>query len=84
MTNLVAIGGGTGLSQLLRGLKWYDELSIVSIVAVTDDGGSSGIIRQDFEIPPPGDVRNNIVALAEKESLITDLLSYRFEEGFLG
>lgn len=84
MTNLVAIGGGTGLSQLLRGLKWYEELSIVSIVAVTDDGGSSGIIRQDFEIPPPGDVRNNIVALAEKESLITDLLSYRFEEGFLG
>ena len=84
MINLVAIGGGTGLSQLLRGLKWYEELSIVSIVAVTDDGGSSGIIRQDFEIPPPGDVRNNIVALAEKESLITDLLSYRFEEGFLG
>jgi uncharacterized cofD-like protein len=50
---------------------------------VTDEGGSSGIIRNDFEIPPPGDIRNNIIALAEKESLITELLGYRFNEGFL-
>ncbi|MDO7976107.1 gluconeogenesis factor YvcK family protein [Oceanotoga teriensis] len=83
MKNIVVIGGGTGLNQLLRGLKWEKEFSIISVVAVTDDGGSSGIIRNDFEILPPGDIRNNIVALAEKESLLTDLLNYRFKEGFL-
>ncbi|MDK2945329.1 gluconeogenesis factor YvcK family protein [Geotoga petraea] len=83
MKNIVVIGGGTGLSQLLRGLKWLKEVNLTSIVAVTDEGGSSGIIRNDFEIPPPGDIRNNIIALAEKESLITELLGYRFNEGFL-
>lgn len=83
LKNIVIIGGGTGLSQLLRGLKWYKDLNIISIVAVTDDGGSSGIIRNMFEIPPPGDIRNNIVALSEKENLITQLLDYRFDEGFL-
>jgi len=83
LKNIVVIGGGTGLSQLLRGLKWLKEVNLTSIVAVTDEGGSSGIIRNDFEIPPPGDIRNNIIALAEKESLITELLGYRFNEGFL-
>lgn len=83
MKNIVVIGGGTGLSQILRGLKWVNDLDIVSVVTVTDDGGSSGIIRHDFEIPPPGDIRNNILALAEKESLLTKLLDYRFNEGFL-
>jgi len=83
MKNIVTIGGGTGLSQILRGLKWYKDIDVVSIVTVTDDGGSSGTIRNDFEIPPPGDIRNNILALAEKESLLTKLLDYRFNEGFL-
>ncbi|HHV02256.1 MAG: gluconeogenesis factor YvcK family protein [Defluviitoga tunisiensis] len=83
MKNIVTIGGGTGLSQILRGLKWYKDIDVVSIVTVTDDGGSSGAIRNDFEIPPPGDIRNNILALAEKESLLTKLLDYRFNEGFL-
>ncbi|MGB4714929.1 MAG: gluconeogenesis factor YvcK family protein, partial [Defluviitoga tunisiensis] len=83
MKNIVTIGGGTGLSQILRGLKWYKDIDVTSIVTVTDDGGSSGAIRNDFEIPPPGDIRNNILALAEKESLLTKLLDYRFNEGFL-
>lgn len=83
MKNIVVIGGGTGLNQLLRGLKWLKDVNLTSIVAVTDEGGSSGIIRNDFEIPPPGDIRNNIMALSEKESLITKLLGYRFNEGFL-
>ncbi|MGM0641095.1 MAG: gluconeogenesis factor YvcK family protein [Thermotogota bacterium] len=83
MKNVVVIGGGTGLNQLLRGLKWFKEINLTSIVAVTDEGGSSGVIRNDFEIPPPGDIRNNIMALSEKESLITKLLGYRFNEGFL-
>lgn len=83
MKNVVVIGGGTGLSQLLRGLKWLKDINLTSIVAVTDEGGSSGIIRNDFEIPPPGDIRNNIIALSEKESLLTKLLGYRFNEGFL-
>ncbi len=75
---LVAIGGGTGLSTLLRGLKNFD-VDIVAIVTVTDEGGSSGILRREYRIPPPGDVRNNIVALAEDESLIAKLLQYRFD-----
>ncbi|KUK83881.1 MAG: Uncharacterized protein XD96_0128 [Petrotoga mobilis] len=83
MKNIVTIGGGTGTSQILRGLKWYQDLDIVSIVTVTDDGGSSGILREDFNILPPGDIRNNILALAEQETFLTKLLKYRFNEGFL-
>ncbi|WP_041083573.1 gluconeogenesis factor YvcK family protein [Thermotoga profunda] len=75
---VVAIGGGTGLSVLLRGLKNYD-LDLTAIVAVTDEGGSSGKIRQELEIPPPGDVRNNIIALAQDESLMSRIFSYRFQ-----
>ncbi|HEY8541198.1 MAG TPA: uridine diphosphate-N-acetylglucosamine-binding protein YvcK [Pseudothermotoga sp.] len=75
---VVAIGGGTGLSVLLRGLKHYD-LDLTAIVAVTDEGGSSGKIRQELEIPPPGDVRNNIIALAQDESLMSRIFSYRFQ-----
>lgn len=75
---VVAIGGGTGLSVLLRGLKAYD-LDLTAVVAVTDEGGSSGRIRQELEIPPPGDVRNNIIALAQDESLMSQIFSYRFQ-----
>jgi uncharacterized cofD-like protein len=89
---IVAIGGGTGLSMLLRGLKqylsaancnengldyWIDQLT--AVVTVTDDGGSSGQLRQELHVLPPGDIRNCMVALAEDEALMTQLFKYRFE-----
>ncbi|MEN3007925.1 gluconeogenesis factor YvcK family protein [Pseudothermotoga sp.] len=74
---VIAIGGGTGLSTILRGLK-NKGLELTAIVAVTDEGGSSGKIRQELNVPPPGDVRNNIIALARDESLMSRLFSYRF------
>src|SRR5437868_5147422 len=84
--NIVAIGGGTGLSTLLRGLKRYVEAEgtwsiarLGAIVTVTDEGGSSGALRKEFGVLPPGDVRNCIVALAEEEQLLSRLFSYRFE-----
>jgi len=77
---IAAIGGGTGLSTLLRGLKSYFE-NITAIVAVSDDGGSSGIIRQDLHMLPPGDIRNCILALANTEPTMEELLNYRFSEG---
>lgn len=77
--NIVAIGGGTGLSTLLRGLKEYTN-NIVAIVTVSDDGGSSGRLRKELGVLPPGDIRNCLVALADSE-LLGELLQYRFEEG---
>ena len=77
---IVAIGGGTGLSTLLRGLKGYSA-NITAIVAVTDDGGSSGRLRQQLGIVPPGDIRNCIAALADAEPLMTQLMQYRFPPG---
>lgn len=76
--NVVAIGGGTGLSHLLRGLKQHD-IDITAIVTVADDGGSTGRIRREFDIPAPGDLRNCIVALADDESLVSELFQYRFD-----
>lgn len=97
--NIVSIGGGTGLSTLLSGLKryvgkeaffthgpdtcWIDTLT--AVVTVTDDGGSSGRLREEFQILPPGDIRNCMVALAEDERLLTKLFQYRFDsDGELG
>ncbi|MDH4379877.1 MAG: YvcK family protein [Vampirovibrionales bacterium] len=77
---IVAIGGGTGLSTLLRGLKHYTT-NITAIVTVGDDGGSSGRLRKDHGIIPPGDIRNCIAALADEEQLITELFQYRFNTG---
>ena len=77
---IVAIGGGTGLSVLLRGLKGYSA-NITAIVAVADDGGSSGRLRQQLGIVPPGDIRNCIAALADAEPLMTQLMQYRFPPG---
>lgn len=84
---LAAIGGGTGLASLLRGLKRYvDEegpwsiSSLSAIVTMTDDGGSSGALRREFSVLPPGDVRNCIVALAEEEQVLSELFNYRFEQ----
>lgn len=77
---VVAIGGGTGLSTLLKGLKEYTG-NLTAIVTVADDGGSSGRLRKDFGVLPPGDIRNCIAALADSESLMSKLLQYRFEDG---
>jgi uncharacterized cofD-like protein len=74
---VVAIGGGTGLSTLLRGLKAHTP-NITAIVTVADDGGSSGRLRRELGVPPPGDIRNCIAALADDEALITQLFQYRF------
>ena len=76
---IVAFGGGTGLSNLLRGLKVYN-FDITAVVAVSDDGGSSGKLRKELGVLPPGDIRNCLVALSEEENLITKLFCYRFPD----
>lgn len=77
---VVAIGGGTGLSTLLRGLKGYTS-NLTAIVTVADDGGSTGRLRQEFGVVAPGDIRQCIAALAEAEPLMSKLFQYRFTEG---
>ena len=79
---IVVIGGGTGLSTMLRGLKYYTS-NITAIVTVGDDGGGSGDLREDLGMLPPGDIRNCILALADTEPLMEDLLQYRFKDGRL-
>lgn len=79
---IVAIGGGTGLSTLVRGLKRFTS-NLTAIVTVTDDGGSSGRLIGELGMPPPGDIRNVLVALADEETLMADLLQYRFDRGSL-
>lgn len=79
---IVAIGGGTGLSTMLRGLKYYTS-NITAIVTVADDGGGSGDLREDLGMLPPGDIRNCIMALADTEPLMEELLQYRFKDGRL-
>lgn len=89
---VVSIGGGTGLSSLLAGLKQYAHLSpdrsaeeplvdITAVVTVTDDGGSSGRLRREFEVLPPGDIRSCMVALSEDAALLSQLFQYRFKTG---
>lgn len=77
---IVAIGGGTGLSSLLRGLKQHSN-NLTAIVTVADDGGSSGRLREELGVLPPGDIRNCIAALSKEESLLTELFQYRFHTG---
>ena len=77
---VVAIGGGTGQSVLLRGLRLHTD-NLTAIITVADDGGSSGILRRELGVLPPGDFRNCLVALSEDESLLADLFQYRFDEG---
>lgn len=79
---IVAIGGGHGLSNMLRGLKAYTE-NLTAIVTVADDGGGSGKLREDLGMPPPGDIRNCLEALANTEPLMTELMRYRFPDGRL-
>lgn len=76
---IVAIGGGTGLSSLLRGLKSQTS-NIVAVVTVADDGGSSGRLRKEMGVLPPGDIRNCLVALADEENLMSELFQYRFHD----
>jgi len=86
---VVSIGGGTGLSALLQGLKYFAKagdpavpaLEITAIVTVTDDGGSSGRLRREFDVLPPGDIRNCMVALSEDSALLSGLFQYRFLAG---
>jgi uncharacterized cofD-like protein len=86
---VVAIGGGTGLSSVLQGLKQHTRpagggaatLDITAIVTVTDDGGSSGRLRREFDVLPPGDIRNCMVALSEDSALLSRLFQYRFQSG---
>jgi uncharacterized cofD-like protein len=77
---IVVVGGGTGLSVLLRGIKQHTD-NITAVVTVADDGGSSGRLRREMGVPPPGDFRNCIVALSDSEKLVTDLFQYRFSQG---
>ncbi len=77
---IVAIGGGTGLSTLLSGLKRYSS-NLTAIVTVADDGGSSGVLRREFGMQPPGDIRNCLAALSTEEPLLTRLFQYRFRSG---
>jgi uncharacterized cofD-like protein len=77
---IVAIGGGTGISTLLRGLKLRTS-NLVAIVTMADDGGSSGRLRRSLGLPPPGDLRNCIAALSDDEALLTNLFQYRFLDG---
>src|ERR1700679_587867 len=90
---VVSIGGGHGLSALLDGLKKYTHphqnrrgeektgIDITAVVTVTDDGGSSGRLRREFDVLPPGDIRNCMVALSEDGALLSKLFQYRFSEG---
>jgi uncharacterized cofD-like protein len=89
---IVSIGGGTGLSTLLKGLKRFTQhrrlepaetplIEVTAVVTVTDDGGSSGRLRREFDVLPPGDIRNCMVALSEDEALLSQLFQYRFPAG---
>ena len=79
---IAAIGGGHGLSNMLRGLKTHTR-NLTAIVTVADDGGGSGVLRQDLGMPPPGDIRNCMQALANVEPVMEQLMAYRFTEGSL-
>ena len=78
MKNIVVVGGGTGVAAILRGIKNIEGFNISAIITVADDGGSTGRLKARYNIPAVGDIRNVLTALAESESLITDLMDYRF------
>jgi uncharacterized cofD-like protein len=83
MSRITVIGGGTGLSVLLRGLKKIDDVELTAVVSVADDGGGSGAIREDLGMLPPGDIRSCLLALAGEEDDMREILAYRFGEGRL-
>ena len=78
MKKVVILGGGTGLSVLLKGLKEF-PLDITAVVTVSDDGRSTGILREEFNIPAVGDLRNVLASLSKEEPLVEQLLQYRFK-----
>lgn len=80
MKKIVVIGGGKGQSTLLRGLKKIPSIHLSAIVTVADDGGSTGRLREDFDMPAMGDVRNVLLALAESESILSEMINFRFKE----
>lgn len=79
MKKVVVIGGGTGSSVILRGFKLLENIKLTAVVTVADDGGSTGRLRKQYQIPAMGDIRNVMVAMAESESLLGPLMDYRFE-----
>ncbi len=82
-TIITLIGGGTGSFTILKGLKNYPDITINSIVTMSDDGGSTGILRDEYGVLPPGDIRQNLVALSESDEIWRKLFSYRYKEGTL-
>lgn len=80
MRNIVFFGGGTGLSTILKGVKDLGDIQISAVVTVADSGGSAGVLRKEYGIPAIGDIRQVLVALAKKESLLNELMSYRFDK----
>ncbi len=82
MKKIVTIGGGTGSFMLLSGLREY-PVEITAIVSMADDGGSTGVLRDELGVLPPGDVRQCLVALSHSSEMLRELMNYRFEEGGL-
>lgn len=82
MAKIVVVGGGSGLAVILRGLKEHSK-TITALVTVADDGGGSGVLREDLGMLPPGDIRSCLLALSDKEPLLNELFQYRFDEGRL-
>lgn len=83
MKNVVTIGGGTGSYTILSGLKHVPDISLTALVSMADDGGSTGVLRDELGVLPPGDVRQCLIALSEHSDVVRNLMSYRFEEGTL-
>jgi len=79
MKNVVVIGGGHGLATILRGIKLIDDINIFAIVTVADDGGSTGRLRQRYNMPAVGDIRNVLMALSQSDEIMDELMNYRFE-----
>lgn len=83
MKNIVTIGGGTGSYTILSGIKMLPDISITALVSMADDGGSTGVLRDELGVLPPGDVRQCLVALSEHSDVVRELIGYRFSEGAL-
>lgn len=83
MKNIVTIGGGTGSYTVLSGLKYVPDLNITALVSMADDGGSTGVLRDELGVLPPGDVRQCLIALSEHDSILRKVMGYRFSEGSL-
>lgn len=83
MKNIVTVGGGTGSYRVLLGLKNLDNVSLTALVSMADDGGSTGVLRDELGVLPPGDVRQCLVALSEHSEIVRELMNYRFSEGKL-